>query len=150
MIRRPQIQSAIRDEIDDILNRSGEYFRAGDLTGALELALKAWNLIPDPKHEWDYYPQSLSVSFVADYTDIGDVEAVKRWIKEAYLAYGDPDRENHYTLMLEGGSLYKLGLKDDAYLVFDRIFSTYGRDGFKGDQREYLEFFLRERARRDG
>lgn len=150
MIRRPQIQSAVRDEIDDILNRSGEYFRAGDLTGALELALKAWNLIPDPKHEWDYYPQSLSVSFVADYTDIGDVEAVKRWINEAYLAYGDPDRENHYTLMLEGSSLYKLGLKDDAYLVFDRIFSTYGRDGFKGDQREYLEFFLRERARRDG
>ena len=120
------------------------------MTGALELALKAWNLIPDPKHEWDYYPQSLSVSFVADYTDIGDVEAVKRWINEAYLAYGDPDKENHYTLMLEGSSLYKLGLKDDAYLVFDRIFSTYGRDGFKGDQREYLEFYLRERARRDG
>ena len=64
--------------------------------------------------------------------------------------YQDSGREQHYTLMLEGEALYKLGLLGEAYPVFARIFKLFDCDGFKGEPLEYLEFFLKERARRDG
>jgi len=63
--------------------------------------------------------------------------------------YDDQDRENHYTLMLEAESLHKLGINDEAYKVFDRIYELFGRDGFKGEQLQYLEYYLKERANRE-
>lgn len=150
MNRKPEIQGSVRKQIDEILAKSGNLFQLGDIQASLDLALTAWELIPEPKYQWDYYPQSLSVGFVEDYTELSDPNAVKHWIPIVYQAYGDPDRKNLYVLMLEGGALFKLGLKDEAYLVFERAFQLYGRDGFKGEHLEYLEFYLKERARRDG
>lgn len=150
MNRKPEIEGPLRQKIDDLLVQSGEHFRNGDLTRSLETALQAWDLIPEPKAQWDYFPQSLSAGFVQDYTDLGDVEATKRWIKAVYEMYDDPDRESLYTLKIEGEALYKLGLMDEAYDVFARVFEFYDRDGFKGEHLQYLEFYLKERARRDG
>lgn len=139
MARRPQLPEALRTRIDDILVRSGTAFQSGDMTTALALAQEAWDLIPEPKSSWDYYPQSLAAGFVEDYADSGDVALTKKWIAVTHDMYDNADRTNHFPLMLEGKVLVRLGLNDEAKPVFERIFELYGKEGFKGENAAYLK-----------
>lgn len=145
---REKIDQQISKNMDQILKESGDLFQKGDLRESLKVAQKAWDLIPDPKNKWDYYPQTLSSGFVEDYTELRDVDAARKWIGVTYEMYDDPSHSSHYVLMLEGSSLYKLDLKDEAYDVFEKIYELFGREGFKGEQLQYLEFYLKERAKR--
>ena len=147
MQRRPQIPDAVRLRIDGLLERSAGFFKQGQLDEALRLAHEAWDLIPEPKATWDYYPQSLAVAFVEDYADQEDLEKAKKWIEVCYQVYDDPDRVSHYILMLEGSTLYKLGLEHEAYGVFSKLRDLFGRGGFKGEHREYLKFLEKYRTR---
>lgn len=146
-MRKPEIPKDIRVHIDKLLEQSGQQFSSGDLQASLRTALQAWELIPDPKENWDYYPQSLSSGFVIDFADLGDKEGCLRWIETMALMYGDPNREDHQVLMQEGEAMYKLGDIDRAFRAFSRIKEIYGRKGFAGHQKAYLEFLDRERAR---
>lgn len=145
---KEKIDQQISKQIDQILKESGDLFQKGDLRESLKVAEKAWDLIPNPKNKWDYYPQSLSSGFVEDYTELRDVDAARKWIDATYEMYDDPSHSSHYVLMLEGSSLYRLDLKDEAYGVFEKIYTLFGREGFKGEQLQYLEFYLKERANR--
>lgn len=147
-MRKPEIDTEIREKIDLILNESGKKFSDGDLTGSLNLALDAWNMIPDPKNQWDYYPQSLSRGFVEDYAELNDIQNVKKWIEIMAAMYDDPNHEDHLVLMTEAEAMYKLGAMDRAYYVFGRIYEIYGNKGFAGEQKRYLDFYLKERANR--
>ncbi len=147
-IRKDKIDPAINKEIDSILQKSAGLFQQGDLQGSLAVAQEAWDLIPEPQSKWDYYPQSLSSGFVQDYVDLGDVGSFRKWIDLTCIMYDDPDHSSHYVLMLEGSSFYKLDLKEEAHVVFDRIHKLFGRKGFKGEQLEYLEYYLEEQGKR--
>jgi hypothetical protein len=83
-IRKDKIDPAITKEIDSILQKSAGLFQQRDLQGALAVAQKAWDLIPNPKNKWDYYPQSLSSGFVEDFTELRDVDAMRKWIAVTY------------------------------------------------------------------
>lgn len=143
---KDKIDPQISKRMDEILNESAALFKKNALRESLQVAEGAWNLIPEPKNRWDYYPQSLPAGFVEDYVELGDFENFRKWIDITYEMYDDPGHSAHYGLMLEGSSLYKLGLKDEAYGVFDKIYKQFGREGFKGEQREYLVFYLKEAA----
>jgi hypothetical protein len=148
MNRKKQIEHAIRERIDELLETSGKKFSSGDLKGSLDIALQAWNLIPEPKSEWDYYPQSLSAGFVQDFADLGDKENVSKWSQIMADMYDDPNHEDHQVLMTEGEAMYKLGDRDRAYYVFGRIYEIYGQKGFAGTQSTYLDFYRKEKAAR--
>jgi|SRR6056297_3342557 len=150
MNRKPEIKGELRLRIDDARAKAREEAKAGNFAEMEPYMKEAWALIPEPKSKWDYYPQSLSVSFVSLYTRLNNAASAKHWIPVVYEMYEDTEREQHYTLMLEGEALYKLGLLDEAYDVFARVFDLFDRDGFKGEHLEYLEFYLKERARRNG
>lgn len=150
MDRKPQIEKALASKIDEILKESGKKYQSGNKEASLNLALEAWDLIPEPKGRWDYYPQSLSSGFVQDYVDLADMASAKKWIEITAQMYDDPNHEDHYVLMIEGEAMYKLGDTERAYYVFGRIHELYGRGGFEGEQLEYLEFYLKERAKRGG
>ncbi|MCK4207134.1 hypothetical protein J3U99_20400 [Brucella pituitosa] len=147
-MRKPEIPTDIRVHIDKLLEQSGQQFSSGELQASLRTALQAWELIPEPKEKWDYYPQSLSSGFVIDFADLGDKESCLRWIETMALMYNDPNREDHQVLMQEGEAMYKLDDTDRAFLAFARIEEIYGRKGFAGPQKAYLKFLDRERARR--
>ncbi|MBB4275600.1 hypothetical protein [Rhizobium mongolense] len=148
-MRKDKIDPETTKKLDAILKKSADLFQKNALRESLAVAEEAWDLIPEPKEKWDYYPQSLSSGFVQDYVELGDIESFRKWIDLTYRMYDDPDHNSsHYVLMLEGSSLYNLDLKDEAFDVFDRIYNLFGREGFKGEQTTYLEFYLKERARR--
>lgn len=104
--------------------------------------MEAWDLIPEPKEKWDFYPQSLAYSFAEDYAELGDVPNFKKWIEITYKMYDDVGRNSVYVLMLEGISLYRLGLREEALQVFDRIYAAFGHEGFAGEERKYLKLLL--------
>lgn len=149
-MRKPEIPAEIRFEIDKLLEQSAQEFSSGELQTSLRTALLAWELIPDPKQKWDYYPQSLSSGFVIDFADLGDKESCDKWIETMALMYDDPNREDHQVLMQEGEAMYKLGDTNRAFWAFSRIEEIYGRKGFVGEQKTYLKYLDQERARRAG
>ncbi len=149
MSKRPEIDRAIRDRIEALRAEARIAYQAGDKASFTANLEQAWSLIPGEKAVWDYYPQTLARSLVRIYIELEDVPAAKRWLATAYKVYGDPQRENLFVLMLEGDALFRLDLTDEAYAVFSKVFQLYGRDGFKGEQLKYLEFFLKERANRN-
>lgn len=150
MNRRPEVSADIKEQIEDLRAQAREAYRDGKRSSFAKSMEQAWALLPDPKAEWDYYPETITRSLVRIYLEMGDVSALKRWIAEAYVVYDDPRRENLFVLMLEGESLFKLDLLDEAYGIFDRVYTLFGRDGFKGEHLQYLEFYLKKRAGNDG
>jgi hypothetical protein len=146
-MRKPEIPTEIRAHIDKVLEQSGQQFSSGDLQASLRTALQAWELIPDPKEKWDYYPQSLSSGFVIDFADLGDKESCLQWIETMAVMYDDPNREDHQVLMQEGEAMFKLGDTEKAFGAFSRIEEIYGRKGFAGDQKAYLKYLDEQRTR---
>lgn len=150
MQRKPELQRVVSEKIDALLRSAGESARAGDLKESLEQEMLAWDLIPEPKAEWDFYPQSICTNILDDYVAMGDVQNSKKWIARMYEVYDDPKHEDHYVLMTEGSALIKLGLEEDAFAIFDLIYRKFGRRGFEGENLNYFEFYLKERSRRRG
>lgn len=149
MTRKPQIEKNLAAEIDEILAKSGEKYQNGKKEESLKLALDAWKLIPEPKRNWDYYPQSLSAGFVEDYVELGDKKNAQKWIEIMAEMFDDPNHEDHQVLMTEGSAMYTLGDIDRAYYVFGRLYEIYGEPGFKGEQHQYLDFYKQELAKRN-
>ncbi len=150
MNRKPEIDDGIRQAIDQLLARSAEKFQSGDLLGAVEFGIQAWDLIPEPKSSWDYYPQSLSRTFVEDFAKLGDKENVRKWIAILAEMYGDPNHEDHLVLTTEADAMIALGDHDRAYYVVDRIFEIYGDKSFRDKNSPLLKFYMTEKAKRDG
>lgn len=148
MARKPRVPEQARRKLDQKLEEATAAYRNGDKALSLKLGLEMWDLIPEPKHSWDYYAQSLSHGFVRDYADLGNVGAAEKWLAETYKAYDDPNRESDYVLQLEGETYYKLEMWDRAYDAFGRKYELHGREAFPGEYTKYLEFYLKERAKR--
>lgn len=145
MTEAKQLPAEIQTRMDELLGSAGEVAHGGDFPKSIELSLQAWSLMPEPKHQWDFYPQTLAAGLIDDYVAVGDADSARAWIESAYKMYDDTDRRNHYVLMMEGAALYKLGLLNDAYAVFDRIYQIFGKAGFKGEEKAYLDFYLNMR-----
>jgi hypothetical protein len=150
MSNKRTLPKEISDKMDALLVQAGKNTRAGKLQEGVALALQAWSLMPEPVGQWDFYPQVSGRNMVDDYVSLNDIANAKKWIEITAQMYDDPKHEDHYVLMLEGEAMYKLGDKERAYYVFGRIHELYGRDGFEGEQLEYLGFFMKERAKRSG
>ena len=139
MNRKPQLPATLQNEINAVLDRAGEAYRAGDLRRSLEIAKEAWDIIPPPPYEWDYFAQSLSADFVRDYAELGDAAEVEHWIPHLYAAYDDDQKQDQYTLMTEAEARLQIGQNDLAHDLFKRIHDIYGPEGFRGEHRRYLE-----------
>jgi hypothetical protein len=146
MERKEILPEDIRNKLDLILSESGKQYQKGDIKSSLNTAMNAWDLIPEPKNSWDYYPQSLSRGFVEDFVILRDIENVKKWIEITAQMYDDPNHEDHLILMLEGEAMLDLGDLDRAYYIFDRIHEIYGPEGFKGDQKKYFDFYQNKKS----
>lgn len=143
-----QLPGKIQEKMDRLLVLAGESGRGGDIPKSIDLSLQAWLLMPEPVEQWDFYPQTIATGLVDDYVAAGEADTARKWIETAYRMYDDPDRRNHYILMLEGVALHKLGLPDEAFAVFDRIYDVFGKAGFKGEERIYLDLYLNTRKNR--
>lgn len=138
MGRRPDVPAEVRGRIDGLVEQADAHLDAGDLRASVDLAEQAWELLPEPKASWDYYPQTLAVGLVEDYVTLGDLDAATRWIDRVFEVYDDADRTEHYPLMVQAKALDALGRTEEATGVFARIHDLYGARGFRGEHAVHL------------
>ncbi|KAB0677371.1 hypothetical protein [Aureimonas leprariae] len=150
MNRRPSLPPEKADELNRLLRASGEKQRSGELREAMALGSRAWDLLPDPKEGWDFYPEIIARSQMDQNVAAGDAQNAKRWIDRTYRAYGDEHHQDGAVNMMDGAALFELGLKGEAYAVFEDVYNRLGREWFGGEYASHLEFLLKERARRRG
>ncbi|WP_232468056.1 tetratricopeptide repeat protein [Bordetella genomosp. 13] len=116
---------------------------AGDFDAAERFYLEAWNVIPEPKLEYDY-AGSMTAAMTNFYRENGRIEQAKSWLALAREAYGpDPDP---YTEFIAAKVHYAAGEFQAAFELFDQLFQQFRRRPFQGEDPIYLEFYLERSA----
>ncbi|PID37370.1 MAG: hypothetical protein CR993_00740 [Rhodobacterales bacterium] len=137
--RKPDVPQALADELDDLLGRAGEADRAGDGALSMQLMEQAWSLLPEPKTEWNYFPQIIARSTVEAIPEIGQCDGLDPWLERMFLTYFDPKRRDPYTNMVAGHTLFQCGRQEEAVAMFRQVLKTGGPEHFSGQYRPYLE-----------
>ncbi len=140
------LPSAISGKVDLLLKEARVRHQSGDVAGAIVSALSAWELLPEPRLDWDFYPQIMTRGLVGFYVEVNDQTNARKWIEVMANAYDDPNHEDHLVLMVEGEAYHHLGERERATYVFTRIFEIYGENGFEGDQKQFLALYVHEQA----
>jgi hypothetical protein len=114
-------------------------WKSGDLAGAEARFLEAWDLIPEPKVEWDY-SQSLSSGFVTFYRDTGQPAKALPWIDTVAAIYDASPASETHVAMFRGTVLFEMGDLDGALEAFRPQFEKHGKRPFAGEDPKFLKF----------
>ena len=137
--RKPEMPSSLVSEIEALMKKSGESRRAGHGTASLELSEEAWSIIPDPKTEWNFYPQTISRGVVETIKERGACRVLDKWLDRMYLTHFDPEHIDPYTNMVAGHALFRCNRREDAVAAFKRVLKYGGPGHFSGEYRPYLD-----------
>ena len=135
----------ISKEAEEALKASAARGRAawasGNIAEAETAFLEAWNALPEPRSECDYYGQSLSRGLVTFFSATGQHAKAYEWLVVMRQAYGGGD--NPSVDFLAGTVAFDAGNFDEAFLFFDRLYKEYKTRFFQGEDRKYLDFYRR-------
>ncbi len=132
-----ELNADIQDRIAQLSEEGNIRADAGDYDRALGLFGQAWELLPEPKHDWEDATTVLGA--------IGDVSL----LKGDYAAARDalqaslecPDGLGNPFLHLRlGQALFELGEQDRAAEELMRAYMGGGDDIYEGDDPKYLAF----------
>jgi hypothetical protein len=135
----------IEGAITAAAGRGREAWLAGDLAAAERQFLAAWDLVPEPKTEYDY-GQILSRGLVIFFRDTRQFDKAKEWLSVMREAYGP--EPNASVEFLAATVDYAAGDLDAAYTRFDALHQQFGRRPFQGEKPDYLKFYKSRAARR--
>ena len=137
------------DEFEKIVYEHATLGRKAVESGNIELAeqefLKAWLAMPEPRTQWDM-AQSITRGFIDFYLSNNNPLKAEKWLDNLSKAYGSPDDGS--VAILTGIVHYELGQFDLAYERFNFLFKQWKARPFQGEDKKYLEFYLKESASR--
>src|SRR3546814_19384882 len=100
--------------------------------------------MPVPKLAYDH-AQSMTAGLVTFYRDIGQVQKAKDWLPLARQAYGpEPDS---YIAFLAATVHFEAGELDQAFALFDELFTASQSRPFHGEKPAYLAFSSSDESR---
>ena len=137
--RKQPLAPEIEAEITRILTEAGQARRAGDGQKWLALRDRAWDLLPEPKTEWDFHPQTMARGAVETIPGLGLCDQLDVWIDRMYATHFDLARQSEYTNLIAGHALYQCNRKSEAIVLFKHVLAHHGPKWFMGDYRPYLE-----------
>lgn len=136
---KPPVPKEIDQLLEALAYRMGDAYRAGDGAQWSELSEQSWDLLPNPKTEWDYHPQTISRAFVEVASAMGLCSELDVWIDRMYATHFDLERQSEYTNLIAGHALFQCNRKDEAIVLFKHVLTNHGPQWFMGDYRPYLE-----------
>lgn len=136
---KPDMPATLVKEVEALMRKSGEARRAGQGRASLPNSEEAWSLIPDPKTEWNFHPQTIARGVVKTIVDREGCDFLDLWIERMYETYFDPDRVHTFTNMIAGQALLECGRKDEAVAAFRRVLHYGGPGFFTGTYPPYLD-----------
>jgi hypothetical protein len=115
----------------------------GDFPAAEAEALKAWEALPEPKLQWDYYANVIPMDLVTFYRNWGDFGKALAWLGIARETYGPGP--NVSVEFVAATVAYESGDFDAAFQEFNRQYETFGKRAFEGEDPKYLAFTMKRR-----
>lgn len=125
-------RSELPADVTEFLNTNGAEFRAalekGDFEVAHVLAHEGWDAIPEPKSQWEYYPDVIPRSNADMFARAGDVDHAREWLDVALNLKG-PRQLGHDTELdrIEARVRLALGDRQAAELLAGTLLELYGR-----------------------
>ncbi len=136
-------QSVAPDIVSSMFEKGAlgrQAWQRGAIAEAEKYFLEIWELLPDPKTEYDR-AQSLSRGLVTFYRDTKQFEKANRWLGVMREAYGPGPNES--AEFLAATVYFEAGDLDRAFRIFDAQFKQYKQRPFQGENKKYLEFYKR-------
>jgi tetratricopeptide (TPR) repeat protein len=140
MEQRQELPADIRQKVDDLLRQAGEAARGGEPERSEKLRLQAWEILPEPKLDWDFYSNIMPRNNLIFYRDIKQFEKAQQWLDVTRESYG-PGR-NETIEFLAATLWYEMGNLDQAFEEFDRQFRAFKARPFQGKDKKYLDFYM--------
>ncbi len=136
---KPPLPKEISAQLDALAYQLGDARRAGDAAQWSDLSEQAWDLLPDPKTEWDYYPQTISRNAVEISSSFGLCDQLDVRIGRFYATHFDTGRQSEYTNLIVGHALFQCNRQEEAVVLFRHVLANHGPQWFMGNYRSYLE-----------
>lgn len=137
--QKPDLPKTLEAQINDLLGRSGAADRAGNGQLSMQLVEDAWGLLPEPKLEWNFFPQTIARGTVETIPEIQQCQHLDLWLDRMYATHFDIDRQSEYTNLVAGHALFQCGRTDEARTLFRHVLTTHGPQWFSGEYRPYLD-----------
>jgi tetratricopeptide (TPR) repeat protein len=134
-----ELQDDLYEEILSLCSDGDNLVEESRFDAAIEIYLKALDLVPDPKNNWE--ASTWIYTAIGDtYYIKGDYEASKNYFFEAINC---PDGiENPFILLRLGESLYELNefVKAKEYLL--KAYMLEGNEVFQDENEKYLKLII--------
>ncbi|MEM7871915.1 hypothetical protein Q4R10_05810 [Morganella morganii] len=139
------LDKKLENDIISIVEKGNEYQDNGSCTDALAKYKSAWELIPEPKFDWEI-SNWVSACLYSVYFDMDDFITAKEWA-EITLKTKDSDIDTAPSIDL-GMVCYELSQYEEAYKYFDDAYSYGKARAFKERPKKYLEFYLERKKKK--
>jgi hypothetical protein len=139
------VSEDFEDRMNSLLDEAREEEVAGHFLAAESLMSTAWRSIP-PDYDDNYWPQSLSKTFIEFYRDSGKFEVALKWVEETRRQY-DADNSidsSDYIDFVKATVLFESGDKDGAFDIFSYLYGKSKNDHLKAKTRNTLNFTVAE------
>jgi hypothetical protein len=121
-------------------------WKEGKIPEAENYFLQLWDILPTPK-ESDDQSQGASTGMVEFYRQTQQFEKAEHWLdvaKKMYMTNGTLSEASISTInFLAGTVFYEWGKEDQAFALFDPLFKKYKQRMFQGEDKKYLDFYLK-------
>lgn len=139
---RPAVDPALEERLDVLINEGFDARHAGDVRGAVAKWSEAWDMLPEPKLQWDYYGQALTLDLTKACIECDDLSAAATWVERLDEAYSPHNDTSRMLVDFEKAKLFhKAGQHDLAYAYFDAIYKVKGKKVFDDTSPDHYEFY---------
>ena len=136
---KPDLPEALESLLNELMRRSGEARRDGNGPQSMVLMDEAWSIIPEPKTEWNFYPQRIAAGIVETVTERQACAVLDLWLERMYATHFDVEHQQPYTNLMAGHALFECAREDEAIALFQQVYDTHGKDYFVGVHQPYLD-----------
>lgn len=136
------LNPAIRDEIDKLFIRSKGKLDSGDTTGAIQDAEMAWNILPEPKFDWDV-SQSFTHALAETYRDTGDFQNSLN-LMQKFFASGTIESYEDGSRFILGTIYFEMNDEENAKKWFAEANRISKGRCFQGEDKKYLTFYKKQ------
>lgn len=132
-----EINLPLSQEIVAIVEAGNLLHEAGAYESALEKYGESWNMLPEPKEQWEL-AHWIAKCYSRLYLELECYDEAKVWAVRAVQT--KPPRETSSFILL-GASHLGANEKESAYKFFKKAFELGKGRAFQGFDKKYLDFF---------
>ena len=132
-----ELPDAVYDRVTELSSTGNDLMDAGDYDAAIEQFTAAWNLLPEPKDEWEAATWLLAGLADAHFFQ-QDYRSMRPLLMQAMQS--DEARANPFLCLRLGQCLYELNEQPEAANWLAHAYLEEGIGIFEMDDPKYLKF----------